>query len=94
MPGDTPRGSDAQLDDARRMLSEAIRSAVPSLDAPLVGTDPGADLWAELELDSMEHVAVIEQLAAAIGNDIPDRDVPHLLTIDQIARYVADRIGP
>ncbi len=71
---------------------ETVRSAfdavAPEAGEVLVTLDPDADVWEALQLDSMDHLAVVERLAQAIGRDIPESDYPQLLTLAAIHRYV------
>ena len=78
---------------AEQTVTEAILAVAPELDEELAELDPGVDVWTELGLDSMDHLSIMEQLAAAIGTDIPEADYPSLLTVAGMRGYVADR-GP
>lgn len=67
----------------------AFVAVAPELDEELSQLDPEADVWLELQLDSMDHLAVIEQLSGAIGRDIPESDYPELISVAAIRRYLA-----
>ena len=56
--------------------------------ARLADVDPAADVWEALELDSMDNIAVLTRLGSAVGQDIPERDLPRLLTLEAIRTYV------
>jgi acyl carrier protein len=45
----------------------------------------------ELDLDSMDVLALIEGVAEAVGVDIPEHDYPMLTTLTEFADYVAVR---
>ena len=70
---------------------DAIRKVAPERAGDLADLDGDLDFWEALDLDSIDHLTVIEQVSAAIGADIPDRDLPRLLTLNQLTRYVDDR---
>jgi acyl carrier protein len=69
-------------------VHEAFVAVAPEIDDELRALATDVDVWAELQLDSMDHLAVIENLSAAIGIDIPEADYPELITLDAIHRYV------
>ena len=71
------RAFSAARDDAGDRLSEV---------------HPDADVWRELDLDSMDNVAVLTHLSRTLGCDIPERDLPLLLTLRSIRVYVDDRL--
>jgi acyl carrier protein len=73
------------------IITEAVRTAAPERAGDVAELDGDIDFWEALDLDSIDHLTVMEQLSAAIGADIPDRDLPRLLTLNQLARYVDDR---
>jgi len=47
------------------------------------------DLWAELQLDSMDHLTVMTRLSDRTGREIPEREYPRLTTVDALSRYLA-----
>lgn len=73
------------------IVMDAIRKVAPERAGDLADLDGDIDFWEALDLDSIDHLTVIEQVSAAIGADIPDRDLPRLLTLNQLTRYVDDR---
>jgi acyl carrier protein len=68
----------------RRALSEVAPEVAPELD----DLDRHVDLWRELELDSMDHLSVMTKLSEATGREIPERDYPHLLSLQAISDYL------
>ena len=78
-------------EDPTSLLFAAIADVAPELTDELPGLDRDVDLWDALELDSMDHLNVMERLANATGCDIPELDYPQLTSVDQIVDYVAAR---
>lgn len=73
-----------------RFVVDAISSVAPERASDVAEVDGDADLWEALDLDSVDHIVVMEQLSAAIGSDIADRDLPRLLTLNQLVEYLAE----
>jgi acyl carrier protein len=71
------------------MIFAAIAAVAPDVEAELAGLGPDVDIWQELGLDSMDHVAVMEHLVDAVGRDIPERDYPKLLTLAGMRDYLS-----
>lgn len=69
-------------------VHEAFVAVAPELSDELHMLDPDVDVWVELQLDSMDHLSVVENLSRVIGRDIPEADYPELLTVAAIRRYV------
>lgn len=71
---------------------QTVRSAfvtvAPEAGEAFATLDSDADVWEALQLDSMDHLAIVEHLAQAIGHDIPESDYPQLLTLAAIHHYV------
>jgi len=74
-------------------IDELVRSAIvevaPELAPELDDLDPHADLWRELELDSMDHLSVMTRLSEATGRDIPERDYPKLRSLSAIREHLS-----
>ncbi len=84
-------GTDPQLD--RQIVVDAIADVAPDVDPATVEADE--DLWYALELDSMDQLRVMTAIGERTGLDIPERDFPGLLTLDDLTAYVtARRAGP
>ena len=47
------------------------------------------DFWTELQLDSMDHLAVMTRLSEQSGVDIAERDYPRLTTIGSVRDFLA-----
>ena len=78
--------------DTTAMIFDALAAVAPEVRT--VAIDPTVDLWKALHLDSMDVVTVVERLSSAIGADIPERDLPRLISIDGIRSYLAERTRP
>ena len=73
------------------IVMDAVRKVAPERAGDLADLDGDIDFWEAFDLDSIDHLTVMEQVSAAIGADIPDRDLPRLLTLNQLTRYIDDR---
>ena len=73
-------------------ISTAIRAAVEKVAPEVVDEldiiDREADLFDELDLDSMDRLAVMEALAASTGVDIPEADYGRLTTLAAIEAHL------
>lgn len=72
------------------VLKECLSSIAP--DADLDAVDPHADLREEIELDSMDMLNLVIALHKRLGVDVPEVDVPKLVTLAGAADYLADRV--
>ena len=77
------------VDAARATLTRLLRRIAPELDLASVADD--ALLQDELELDSMDFLALVAALAQDTGVEIPERDYPELATVGGFVAYVARR---
>ena len=50
-----------------------------------------AELREELDLDSMDFLRFVQQLAAATGVEVPEADYAKLATLDECVAYLAER---
>lgn len=74
-------------DEARTIVCRALASVAPEADvARLGGCD---DLQGDLELDSIDFLAVIEAVETATGARIPEHDFPLLASLAGFVDYVA-----
>lgn len=72
--------------DARALLARLLHGIAPEID--LTDADPRRPIQEELDLDSMDFLALVTALHDATGIDVPERDYPDLATIDGFVRYV------
>jgi acyl carrier protein len=72
----------------RDTVLQAIARVAPDVEPELGDLDPTIDLWNELQLDSMDRLSVLSQLAEATGIEISDRDAAGLTSVDEIIAYL------
>lgn len=73
-------------DDVRATVIAAIAAVAPEVDP--AGLDPDEEIWFGLDLDSMDQLRIMEQLAERTGVHIPEADYPRLQSIDDIVDYL------
>lgn len=78
-------------DRIRAVVLEELANIAP--EAGLEDIDPAADLRDEVDLDSVNVLDLITALHERLRVDIPDADVPGLLTLDGAVDYLAARLG-
>ncbi len=83
-----PSPSDHPVVDTVAMILSAIADVAPELEPELGDLDHDIDLWTELQLDSMDHLAVMTRLATQSGCEIPERDYPRLTTVNALRDYL------
>jgi len=71
------------------MILSAIADVAPELEPELATVDHDVDVWLELQLDSMDHLAVMTRLSEQTGVDIAERDYPRLTTINSLRDFLA-----
>ena len=71
------------------MILAAVAEVAPELEPELADLDHDVDFWNELQLDSMDHLAVMTRLAERTGREIPERDYPRLTTVNTLSSYLA-----
>lgn len=71
---------------ALRTVQEAISEVAPDVDPTSVGD--GDDLWFELELDSMDQLAVMTAIGRRTGIEVPEADYPNLLSVSDLVAYL------
>ena len=77
--------------DLVTMILSAIADVAPELEPELADLDPDVDFWMELQLDSMDHLAVMTRLSEQTGVDIAERDYPRLTTVHSLRDFLAAR---
>jgi acyl carrier protein len=76
------------------LIFNAVAAVAPELEPELADVDPDIDFWAELELDSMDHLAVMAQLSERTGREIPERDYAQLTSLRALGAYLASEPAP
>ena len=72
------------------MILSAIADVAPELEPELADLDHDIDFWRELQLDSMDLLAVMtRRLPEQTGVDITERDSPHLTTVNRLRDFLA-----
>jgi acyl carrier protein len=72
--------------DSRTAVISSLAVIAPETDFRHLACD--ADLRDELDLDSMDFLSFVTELHDRTGVDVPERDYPHLLTLDACVRYL------
>lgn len=71
---------------AREIVSAALLAIVPDAAPDTIGED--VDLRDALELDSLDFLSFVEQLATRTGRRIDEDDYPHLRTLAGATRFL------
>lgn len=72
---------------ADQLVRESLLTIVPDADFAVVGPDD--DLRAELELDSLDFLAFVEQLSQRSGRRIDEDDYDRLGTLSGCATFLS-----
>lgn len=72
---------------ARDALEEALRKIAPDADLAAVPSD--ADLRDALALDSLDFLAVVEELSQRTGRRIDEDDYPQLATLESSIKFLS-----
>jgi len=80
---------DETLPDPVTMILTAIADVAPELEPELADLDLDVDFWTELQLDSMDHLAIMTRLATESGREIPERDYPRLTTVNALRAFLS-----
>ena len=81
----------ATIEDARRLVLDALVDVAPDLEGPEIPAE--ALLREDLGLDSMDFMNLMAALSEQLEDDIPERDVSQLETVEACAAYLHDRAG-
>jgi acyl carrier protein len=73
-------------DDAVAAVAKVMGQVAPEAELDLV--DPAADLRAELDLDSMDFLNLVEGLKEETGVDIPESAYAQVRSLDGLAEYL------
>lgn len=77
-------------DEALRVFLAALTEVAPEVDATTL--DPDGDLFAQVDIDSMDLLTVLEILRERTGVDVPEDDYGALATPRLAAAYLAGRV--
>lgn len=78
-------------EELKSVLQETLSTVVPEIDWQTV--DDYADLRDQVDIDSMDMLNWVIALHQRLGVDIPELDVPRLVTLDGAVRYLATKVG-
>jgi acyl carrier protein len=78
-------------DEIRAAVFDALAAVAPEVDPAQI--DPATELRDQLEIDSMDLLNLLIGVHERTGVDIPERDYPQLVSIDDVVRYVAAKLG-
>ena len=81
----------ATIEDARRLVLDALVDVAPDLEGAEIPAE--ALLREDLGLDSMDFMNLMAALSEQLEDDIPERDVSQLETVEACAAYLHDRAG-
>lgn len=81
--------SDHPRNDHTMMILSAIAEVAPESEPELDQLAHDVDFWTELQLDSMDHLAVMTRLSEQTGIDIAERDYPRLTTVASLRDFLA-----
>ncbi len=73
-------------DEALRVVEQALAQVAPEIDPATI--DPHEPLQADLDIDSIDFLNLVEGVAGAIGRDIPESDYARLATLEGFVDYV------
>lgn len=75
---------------ARAAVAELLARIAPGSDLDAV--PPDADLRAELDLDSMDFLALVVGLESRLGVVVPEEDYPAMTTMSGALDYLGARL--
>jgi acyl carrier protein len=87
----TPVDHPLSREDALQMVTDALHRIAPEID--LAASDHTAPLQDELDLDSMDLLALVTALSERLGAPIPDRDTAELTSVDALVTYLVTKAG-
>lgn len=73
---------------SRPLVRGLLAEVAPDRADDLARIDPNGDLWAALDLDSLDHLTVMTRLAEELGVDIAEHDYPRLISLRQLEEFV------
>ncbi|MDP2314821.1 MAG: acyl carrier protein [Pseudomonadota bacterium] len=73
-------------DEITRHIAQALADVAPEAD--LGGVDPARPLRAQLDLDSMDFLRVVQGIHRLTGVEIPEADYPRIATLNALVAYL------
>lgn len=77
------------MTDSRAHVIDALLEVAPEVDA--ASLDGGVALQEQLDLDSMDFLAFLEEVASRTGVEVAERDYDQVATLDGCVAYVDAR---
>lgn len=77
--------------EATAAVAAALAHIAPEADLGTV--DPAAPFRSELDLDSLDFLALVQSLHDATGVDIPETDYGRVATLRQLSDYLVAHSG-
>jgi acyl carrier protein len=77
----------------RELVLDAVRDVLGGIapEVDLGAVDPAANLREALDIDSMDFLRLVQQLAARLHVEIPERDYPRVATLAALVAYLEER---
>jgi acyl carrier protein len=72
--------------ELRDVVIRALTDVAPDIDPATI--DPVTDLTEQLDIDSMDFLNIVVAVHKQTGIEIPERDYPKLLTLDDAVAYL------
>jgi acyl carrier protein len=72
--------------ELRDVVIRALTDVAPDIDPAMI--DPVTDLTEQLDIDSMDFLNIVVAVHKQTGIEIPERDYPKLLTLDDAVAYL------
>lgn len=76
---------------ATEIVTSVLGRIAPEAD--LDDVDPAADLRSEIDLDSLDFLAMIEGLKEQTGVDVPEVDYSRVRSLNGVIAYLVDKAG-
>ena len=83
----TPRVTEAEI---RQTVWQALSNVAPEADVDAL--DPGQDLRDQIDIDSVDFLNFVIGIHKELGVDIPDADMPKLVTLNGCIAYLLSRV--
>ena len=80
-------------DEATEAVVGSILEIAPDVADELPSVPPTADLWEQLDLDSVDHQNVMVELFRRTGVDIAERDYARLRSVSALAEHITANAG-
>lgn len=72
------------------IVLSALADIAPEVDVGALDVD--ADVREEVDLDSMDFLNLVQQLAERTGVEVPERDYPKVASVAAMATYIDGRM--